>query len=60
MIIIENIKTITCKCDICSNKWRPNVNNNKNIPSTLKDRDLPKICPKCKSYNWNKKGEIKQ
>ena len=48
-IIIKNIKTLVCQCDNCGNEWEPKTNKTK-----VKKEDLPKVCPKCKSYNWNK------
>lgn len=48
-VIIKNIKTLVCHCDNCGNEWEPQINNPK-----VKKENLPKVCTKCKSYNWNK------
>lgn len=43
--MIEQINSITCTCDKCGYGWTPN------------NRIAPKVCPKCKSYNWNKTND---
>lgn len=37
---MSNENNLICKCNKCNHKW---------IRRTIED---PKMCPKCKSYNW--------
>lgn len=39
--MIEPIEAIKCTCDKCKYSWTPN------------EGKAPKVCPKCKSHNWN-------
>lgn len=39
--MIEPMKSINCTCDKCGYNWMPNGG------------IAPKVCPKCKSHNWN-------
>lgn len=47
--MIESIESIMCTCDKCKYHWVP------------KGGKAPKVCPKCKSHNWNenKEGVVK-
>jgi hypothetical protein len=38
---------LECTCDLCGHTWEP------------REGVLPKVCVKCKSYNWNKSEEKK-
>lgn len=40
--MIEKIESIRCECNKCSYQWMPVAG------------VAPKVCPKCKSHNWNK------
>jgi predicted Zn-ribbon and HTH transcriptional regulator len=35
------------QCKKCCYEWESRINN-------------PKVCPRCKSYNWNKTKELKE
>jgi len=41
------IITMKKQCKKCGYSWESRINN-------------PKVCPRCKSYNWNKEKEVKE
>lgn len=45
MVVIEKI---AYRCDRCNHEWYPR----------LQTKELPAICPKCKSAYWNKPRRI--
>jgi predicted Zn-ribbon and HTH transcriptional regulator len=42
-----NIIKMKKQCKKCKYSWESRINN-------------PKVCPYCKSYNWNKEKEVKE
>ena len=46
MIKKKTIEVFECRCDICGFVWTPFVK-------------IPKVCVKCKGYNWNYKQDEK-
>jgi len=49
MIKIINIETVHCTCDKCTYEWDKR--------KSTESKELPKMCPKCKTYKWNSGGE---
>jgi len=51
MIKIISVKTIHCTCDkpSCGYEWDKRKSED--------PKELPKMCPKCKTYKWNSGGE---
>lgn len=44
---IKTKKIAVFVCDKCKHEWQ----------NKTKRKHLPKMCPKCKTVNWNKKSE---
>lgn len=40
-MIVEETKVLSCVCDRCGESW------------TTNRPEPPKVCPRCKSRNWN-------
>jgi len=40
-VAIEEITVMKCKCERCGHKW------------ITRKKEMPKVCPKCKSPYWD-------